>query len=169
MMRRVEAAWLALLLLGGTVGCSSKPLMVPAQPAPLVVEPSPSATPDSARLKDALTGREMSPSEVANLSDRLLEDGSQALDNQQTMARLELVILKALNVPGRDLPFGPMAQPGHHPLPPAEIQAGGARSAIRQRTQPQERSHPFLPGLPFRPQGQDLRQFGQDQGLTAAV
>ena len=101
MMRRVEAAWLALLLLGGTVGCSSKPLVVPAQPAPVVVEPSPPVTSESARLKDALTGREMSPSEVASLSDRLLEDGSQALNDQQTMARLELVILKALNAPDR--------------------------------------------------------------------
>ena len=92
---------MALLLLGGTMGCSSKPLVVPAAPAPVVVEPSPSASPDSARLKDALTGREMSPSEVASLSDRLLEDGSQALNDQQTMARLELVILKALNAPDK--------------------------------------------------------------------
>jgi tetratricopeptide (TPR) repeat protein len=43
----------------------------------------------------------MSPAEVAELSDRLLADGSKALDNQQTMARLELVILKTLNAPDR--------------------------------------------------------------------
>jgi tetratricopeptide (TPR) repeat protein len=97
MMRRVEAAWLALLLLGGTVGCSPAPLLVPQKPAPVVVEPPPPVTSDSARLKDALTGREMSPAEVADLSDRLLADDSKALDNQQTMARLELVILKSLN------------------------------------------------------------------------
>ena len=100
-MRRVGTAWLALLLLGGTVGCSSAPLLVPPEPHPVVVEPSPPATSDSARLKDALTGREMSPSEVASLSDRLLEDGSQALDDQQTMARLELVILKTLKAPDK--------------------------------------------------------------------
>lgn len=101
MIRRVEAAWLALLLLGGTVGCSPAPLMVPREPAPVAVEPSAPATSESARLKDALTGREMSPSEVASLSDRLLEDGSQALNDQQTMARLELVILKSLNSPDK--------------------------------------------------------------------
>jgi tetratricopeptide (TPR) repeat protein len=101
MMRRVEAAWLALLLLGGTMGCSPAPLVVPQQPAPVVVEPPAPVTSDSARLKDALTGREMSPSEVAGLSDRLLEDGNKAFNDQQTMARLELVILKTLNAPDK--------------------------------------------------------------------
>jgi tetratricopeptide (TPR) repeat protein len=69
-----------------------------APPAP--VELSSGATSDSARLKDALTGREMSPAEVADLSDRLLADG-QALKDQQTMARLELVILKTLKDPDK--------------------------------------------------------------------
>ena len=101
MMRRGVAAWLALLLLGGTLGCSSAPVLPPPESAPVSVEPSPPATSDSARLKDALTGREMSPSEVAGLSDRLLEDGSKAFNDQQTMARLELVILKSLNAPDR--------------------------------------------------------------------
>ncbi|MDO9070144.1 MAG: tetratricopeptide repeat protein, partial [Deltaproteobacteria bacterium] len=67
---------------------------------PSLVEPSGPPTSDSARLKDALTGREMSPSEVAGLSDRLLADG-RALNDQQTMARLELVILKTLNAPDK--------------------------------------------------------------------
>jgi tetratricopeptide (TPR) repeat protein len=101
MMRRVEVAWLALLLLGGTVGCSSAPVALPPESAPVSVEPSPSVNSESARLKDALTGREMSPSEVAALSDRLLADDSKPLNDQQTMARLELVILKALNAPDK--------------------------------------------------------------------
>jgi tetratricopeptide (TPR) repeat protein len=65
------------------------------------MEPSPPATSDSARLREALTGREMSPAEVAELSDRLLADGSQALNDQQIMARLELVILKTLKAPDK--------------------------------------------------------------------
>lgn len=101
MMRCVVAAWLALLLLGGTVGCSMTPVAPPPESAAVPVEPSPPVTSDSARLKDGLTGREMSPSEVADLSDRLLADGSKALNDQQTMARLELVILKALNAPDK--------------------------------------------------------------------
>ena len=43
----------------------------------------------------------MSPAEVADLSDRLLADGSRAFNDQQTMARLELVILKTLNAPDK--------------------------------------------------------------------
>ncbi|PIU54020.1 MAG: hypothetical protein COS90_03085 [Deltaproteobacteria bacterium CG07_land_8_20_14_0_80_60_11] len=94
------AAWLALLLLGGTVGCGSAPVAPPPESAAVPVEPSPPVTSDSARLKDALTGGEMSPSAVADLSDRLLADGK-ALNDQQTMARLELVILKTLKAPDK--------------------------------------------------------------------
>lgn len=102
MMRRIVAAWLALGLLGGTVGCSMTPVAPQPQSAatPPPVESSRPPTSDSARLKESLTGREMSPSEVAGLSDRLLTDG-QALNDQQTMARLELVILKTLKDPDK--------------------------------------------------------------------
>jgi tetratricopeptide (TPR) repeat protein len=95
MMRRLMAAWLALALLGGTLGCSMAPVAPPPESGAVAVEPAAPVTTDSARLKDALTGREMSPAEVAESSDRLLADG-RSLDDQQTMARLELVILKAL-------------------------------------------------------------------------
>ena len=71
-----------------------------SESAAVAVEPSPPATSDAARLKDALTGREMSPAEVADLSDRLLADG-RALNDPQTMARLELVILKTLKAPDK--------------------------------------------------------------------
>jgi len=102
MMRRIVAAWLALGLLGGTVGCSMTPKAAPVESAalPLPVEPSRPPSSDSARLKESLTGHEMSPAEVAELSDRLLADGSQVND-QQTMARLELVILKTLKNPDK--------------------------------------------------------------------
>jgi tetratricopeptide (TPR) repeat protein len=99
MIRRIVAAWLALGLLGGTLGCSMAPPVAPPQESaalPQPVEPSGAATSDSARLKESLTGREMSPAEVAEVSDRLLADGSQGFNDQQTMARLELVILKTL-------------------------------------------------------------------------
>jgi len=82
------------------VGCGSAPVAPPPESAAVPVEPSPPVTSDSARLKDALTGGEMSPSAVADLSDRLLADGK-ALNDQQTMARLELVILKTLKAPDK--------------------------------------------------------------------
>ena len=101
MMRRVLAAWLALGLLGGTMGCNMAPVAPPQESvAPPLQEPSRPPSSDSARLKESLTGHEMSPSEVADLSDRLLADG-QALNDQQTMARLELVILKTLKAPDK--------------------------------------------------------------------
>jgi tetratricopeptide (TPR) repeat protein len=101
MIRCVLASWLALLLLGGTLGCSMTPVAPPPKSDAVPVEPAPPVTSESARLKDALTGREMSPAEVVDLSDRLLADGSNAFSDQQTMARLELVILKTLKAPDK--------------------------------------------------------------------
>ena len=60
---------------------------------PRLASRSLSENPDQARLKEALTGRELSPAEVADLSDRLLATGS--VVSEQDMARLELVLLKA--------------------------------------------------------------------------
>jgi tetratricopeptide (TPR) repeat protein len=100
MIRRGVAVWLGIVLLGGSLGCSPAPLAPPPAASPVPMEPTPPVTSDSARLKDALTGREMSPAEVADLSDRLLADGK-AVNNQQTMARLELVILKTLKAPDK--------------------------------------------------------------------
>jgi len=54
------------------LGCAPAPLAPPPESGAGQVEPSPPVTTDSARLKDSLTGREMSPAEVADLSDRLL-------------------------------------------------------------------------------------------------
>jgi Tfp pilus assembly protein PilF len=51
--------------------------------------------PDQVRLREALTGREMSPGQVADLSDRLIATPG-SLQDQEAMARLELVILKSL-------------------------------------------------------------------------
>ena len=102
MMRRVAAAGLALLLLGGLLGCSAAPVVShPESPAVVAPEPAPAATSDQAKLKEGLTGRTLPPSEVADLSDRLLVDGNSALDDQETMARLELLILKTMKGPDK--------------------------------------------------------------------
>ncbi len=103
-MRRVIAAILAFLLLGSLAGCGGKKTLVlpPEAAAPAPAEPTPSEkTSDQAKLKEGLTGRELSPSEVADLSDRLLADGSNALNDQETMARLELLILKTMKGPDK--------------------------------------------------------------------
>lgn len=89
--------WLLAILLGGLAGCASAPVKMPVETAPSA--PEPVATSDQARLKEALTGRELSPTEVADLSDRLLASGSEV--SEQDMARLELLLLKALKNPDK--------------------------------------------------------------------
>ncbi len=101
MMKRVVAAMLAFLLLGGLAGCGPAPMVVP----PESVTPPPAESPrvensDQAKLKDGLTGREMSASEVADLSDRLLANDN-TLNDQESMARLELLILKTMKGPDK--------------------------------------------------------------------
>ncbi|MFZ5453993.1 MAG: tetratricopeptide repeat protein [Thermodesulfobacteriota bacterium] len=90
--------WLLLLLLLTLAGCMSAPVapMVETQPPP----PPPSARqPDQIMLEEALRGRTLGDAEVVDLSTRLLQDGNPALDDQKTMARLEILLLKALKSP----------------------------------------------------------------------
>lgn len=94
-MTQVLVAILAFLLLGGMVGCGPAPMVVPPESASTPAEAPRAETSDQAQLKEGLTGREMSASEVADLSDRLLANDS-SLNDQETMARLELLILKTM-------------------------------------------------------------------------
>lgn len=94
-MKRVIAAMLVFLLLGGMAGCGPAPMVVPPESSAPPAEAPRAENSDQAKLKDGLTGREMSASEVADLSDRLLANDS-TLNDQETMARLELLILKGM-------------------------------------------------------------------------
>jgi predicted small lipoprotein YifL len=96
-MKRVVAATLVFLLLGGLAGCGRPATLVvpPEATTATPAEPPHAETSDQTKLKDGLTGHEMSPSEVADLSDRLLAD-DKSLNDQETMARLELLILKSM-------------------------------------------------------------------------
>jgi tetratricopeptide (TPR) repeat protein len=97
-MRRAIAASMILVLLAGVVGCGPGPRRTPP-PEVVTVAPTKSAHPktsDEARLKEGLTGEHLSAAEVAELSDRLLADGSKTFNDQATMARLELLILKSM-------------------------------------------------------------------------
>lgn len=86
----------AAMLLGSLAGCGSAPVRLPEAPPPVAM---PSENPTQAKLRDALTGRELPPAEAADLSDRLLATGSEVSD--QDMARLELVLLKAIKSPDK--------------------------------------------------------------------
>ncbi len=89
---------LAAILLAGVAGCQSR-MVFPAIPAATSRAPLPSGNEQSS-LKDALTGGQMTPSEVAEMSDRLLADSS-TFKNQRTMAQLELLLLKAIKSPDK--------------------------------------------------------------------
>jgi tetratricopeptide (TPR) repeat protein len=98
--RKYQAfVWLLTVWLLGA-GCASAPMSpLPPEQAPQATAPPESGTPDQIRLREALTGRELSPGEVASLSDRLLASGNEVSD--QDMARLELLLLKALKGPDK--------------------------------------------------------------------
>jgi tetratricopeptide (TPR) repeat protein len=89
---------LAAIQLAGAAGCGSGPVFPPI-PGAAYQAPLPSGN-EQARLKDALTGGQMTPSEVAEMSDRLLADSS-TFNDQRTMARLELLLLKAIKSPDK--------------------------------------------------------------------
>ena len=91
---------LAIILLAVLAGCAGEPVQPTPEAAPAVLERPEKS--DQARLKDALMGGEMPPpAEVVDLSDRLLNNSS-AINDEETMARLELVLLKALKAADKD-------------------------------------------------------------------
>ncbi|MDD5642562.1 MAG: tetratricopeptide repeat protein [Syntrophales bacterium] len=94
--------WLFLLLLLTMAGCLGAPMapMVETQPPPPPPPPS-VRQPDQIILEEALRGRAMSDADAVELSDRLLAAGNPALDNPKTMARLEILLLKALKSPDK--------------------------------------------------------------------
>ena len=95
------------MLWTGSAGCGSAPVIPPSEGPALLGPPAePAGTPDHVRLKDALTGRELPAVEVADLSERLLANGHSTLQDQETMARLELLLLKALK--GQDKTYHPV-------------------------------------------------------------
>jgi len=88
------------LMLGALTGCGGPPPVESPPDAASVDPAAPRGTPDQMLLKDALQRRDLGPGEAAALSDRLLADGNAVLQNQETMARLVLLLLKAVNKHG---------------------------------------------------------------------
>jgi len=88
-----------LAVLAVLAGCAGKPEKPAPEAAPAVPERPEKS--DQARLKDDLMGQEMPPTEVVDLSDRLLKNSS-AINDEETMARLELALLKALKTANKD-------------------------------------------------------------------
>lgn len=96
-MRLGAALILCLGMLSVVGGCGGRAPVIPP-PAAEAPPPAPERyeNPDQALLKAALQGRYLSPREALELSDRLLTEGSPAAQDQETIARLELLLLGAL-------------------------------------------------------------------------
>jgi tetratricopeptide (TPR) repeat protein len=92
-IERLFTLVIALVLVTAMAGCGGAPVLPPPEAAPVVPERLENS--DQARIKDALRGREMQPAEAVDLCDRLLNNNN-ALNDQETMAGLELVLLRAL-------------------------------------------------------------------------
>uniref|UniRef100_A0A7C5ELY3 Uncharacterized protein n=1 Tax=Desulfobacca acetoxidans TaxID=60893 RepID=A0A7C5ELY3_9BACT len=88
--------WLVILtplLMGAGCRHAPPPATQTAPPSP----PSPTFEhPDQELLEEALKGRGLSPVEVANLSDRLLAEGSPTFQNERLMAQLDILLTKTL-------------------------------------------------------------------------
>lgn len=85
-----------LLLVLVLAGCGSVPMTAPPETAGAPPAPVLPNYPDHALLKDALQGKTLTLKEKAELSDRLLVEGASTFKDGETMARLELLLLKAL-------------------------------------------------------------------------
>ncbi len=88
------------IVLGALAGCGGPPHVSSPLDVGSVEPASPRGTPDQVLLKEALQRRDLTPGEAAALSDRLLGNGNAVLQDQETMARLVLLLLKAVNKHG---------------------------------------------------------------------
>lgn len=95
-------------------GCTRAPVIPPPEAAAPVPAPEPERyeNQDQATLKAALQGRSLSPRETLELSDRLLTEGSATAQDQETVARLELLLLGALKQEDRTSRAGLMRNLG---------------------------------------------------------
>jgi tetratricopeptide (TPR) repeat protein len=83
------------------LGCDRRSTLASLPDSSFAPPPPPPASTlgsaDQAILKDAASGaRALPPEEVVSLSDRLLTEGSSTLHDPETLARLEILLLKTL-------------------------------------------------------------------------
>ena len=90
--------WPALALMALMLGCGGAPSVGTLENTPPPAAPPPVSygLPDESVLREALQGKALSPGEVADLSDRLLAEGSSTFQSEETMARLDMLLNKSL-------------------------------------------------------------------------
>jgi tetratricopeptide (TPR) repeat protein len=94
---------LALMLAGcgGGKRAAAPPKTFVASPPP----PPAYERPEEEVLEEAIRGKPILPAEVAKLSNRLLAEGSSTFYNEQTMARLEILLTKTLGAAPKEIRY----------------------------------------------------------------
>lgn len=85
-------------------GCGGGPVaMAPPESSAPPPPPITYGHPDQDVLAESFRGRPLSPKEAADLSERLLAEGSSTFQNEQTMARLEILLTKTLKADHKEV------------------------------------------------------------------
>lgn len=105
-MIKLASCLLCLALVLAVAGCGGKKRAAPPTPQTASSLPLPPATrahTDEELLDEAIRGSYISPAEVANLSDRMLTEGSSIFANEKAMARLDILLNKSVSVAPREI------------------------------------------------------------------
>ena len=106
-MIKLASCLLCLALVLAVAGCGGKKRAAPQTPQTASTLPLPPPTTrahtDEELLDEAMRGSSISPAELANLSDRMLTEGSPIFTNEKTMARLDILLSKNLNGAPREI------------------------------------------------------------------
>ncbi len=84
-------------------GCGGKRVQALPRESPAPYLSSLKERPEEELLEEALRGGPILPPEVANLSDRMLAEGSPVFQRERTMARLEILLTKTLEGASREV------------------------------------------------------------------
>ena len=106
-MIKLAGCFLCLALVLAVAGCGGKKHTVSQTPQTASTLPLPPPTSrahtDEELLDEAIRGSHISPAEVANLSDRMLTEGSPIFTNEKTMARLDILLNKSVSGAPREI------------------------------------------------------------------
>jgi len=103
---RLIGCWLclALILVGAGCGGGKRAAIKPGQAGMALATPSATYEhPDEELLEQAILSQRLSPMEVANLSDRMLTEGSSTFQNEKNMARLDILLNKSISNSPREV------------------------------------------------------------------
>ncbi len=102
-MTKLSAGLACLAVVLVLAGCGGKRVQALPRESPALYLSSLKERPEEELLEEALRGSAILPPEVANLSDRMLAEGSPVFQRERTMARLEILLTKTLEGASREV------------------------------------------------------------------